>query len=437
MKFIGLILAITLTLVGGNAVVEKETTMRTIYRISCGSAEAYTDENENVWAVDQGFSESKTVAREKTLPIHNTAAPEVYRSERYGMESYTLPVKPGTYTIRLHFAETFGCNYQLGTRSFGATVNGKPTVENFDPFTASGGFACPVIIEITGCTARDEIKIEFTKGSAINGIEIVETADGALETVRQITPVATSEATFVGKRQETAPNAKTLKILFIGNSMTFFWAIPESLQAMLETGTRDLRIEPHRSLYGGKDLDYHYKKTDALELIKNGNFDVVVLQEGSTQPLDAPELFFTYAEKFDRAIRDSGARTVLYPSPVHLKHTDADRRKNMLRHIELSQKIGAPIIPVCETLRLCYAERPDVIWHDADTVHMGMYGGYAVACTFYAALTGGADFPPPAILVQQIEIDPDLAVFIQQKSSQAVETLPRASPLFDEKNEAN
>ncbi len=404
--------------------------MKKIYRINCGSTEAYTDENGNIWSADQGFSESKTVMREKTLPIHNTTAPEVYLSERYGMERYTLPVESGTYTIRLHFAETFGCNYQPGARSFGATVNGKPIVENFDPFTASGGFARPVIIEITGCTARDEIEIKFTKGSAINGIEVFEAADETPETVRQITPATPPEETFIGKRQDAAPEAKTLKILFIGNSMTFYWAIPESLQAMLEIGTRNLRIEPHRSLHGGKGLAYHYNETNALDLIQHGGFDFVVLQPGSTDQLDPQEGMVGYMKKFDRAIKASGAKTMLYAHPMFLKTTDGERGKMMDVFIDLSERIDLLIIPVCETLRLCYAERPDVIWHDADTIHMSMHGGYAVACTFYAALTGGADFPPPAVLVQQVEIDPDLAAFIQQKARQAVEAQP-AIRLFE------
>ncbi|MCK4747349.1 MAG: hypothetical protein KAT15_09945, partial [Bacteroidales bacterium] len=127
-----------------------------------------------------------------------------------------------------------------------------------------------------------------------------------------------------------------------------------------------------------------------------------------------------YAEKFDSLIRASGASSLLYPSPIQFKHTDADRREVMQRFVELSKKIDAPIIPVCETLRLCYAERPHTVWHNSDGVHMGMQGGYAVACTFYSALTDGAPFPPPAILVQQVEIDADLAVFIQEKAMQAV-----------------
>ncbi|MCK5368820.1 MAG: hypothetical protein KAQ62_09715, partial [Cyclobacteriaceae bacterium] len=346
---------------------------------------------------------------------------EVYRTERYNLDSYTLPVKPGTYTVHLHFAQTFDANYQGGSNFFGVSVNGKTILKEFDPYTAAGAFAFPVIVEYAGFAASDQIVIEFTEDAAINGIEVFKTANETLKTIRQITPVASIDEFFIGKRKETVPDAQTLKILFIGNSMTFFWAIPESLEAMLETGTDNLRIEPYRSLYGGKWLEYHYNKTDVVDMIKNGGFDFVVLQEGSGHPLKDPDLFFEYAEKFDNVIRESGATTLLYPSPIHLKHTDADRKEVMKRFVKLSKKIDVPIIPVCETVRLCYAERPETVWHNTDAVHMGMYGGYAVACTFYAAITGGASFPPPAILVQQVEIDPIIAEFIQEKALQAVE----------------
>jgi hypothetical protein len=211
--------------------------------------------------------------------------------------------------------------------------------------------------------------------------------------------------------------------------MTFYWAIPESLQAMLETGTHDLRIEPHRSLHGGKWLEYHYNQTDAVDLIETGGFDYVVLQEGTTTPLKRPDEFYEYAEKFDRIIRESGAKPLLYAAPLHIQNTDAEYRELMRLVAEAGQRIHAPVIPVCETLRLCRAERPDIVWHNADTVHTGMYGGYAVACTFYAALTGGAPFPPPAILAQQVAIDPETAAFIQQKARQAVDAYPSASGL--------
>lgn len=366
--------------------------------------------------------------REETLPIHCADAPEVYRSEHYGMERYSLPVKAGTYIVRLHFAETYDCNYQLGGRSFGVKINGAEVLSDFDPYRAAGGFACPTVVEYAGCTATDRIDIEFTINGMISGIEVFSTREGTPKTIRQITPVANAADLFIGKRQPTSPDARKLKILFIGNSMTFFWATPESVQAMLEIGTCDLRIEPHRSVHGGKNLEFHYNQTDALDRIKSGGFDFVVLQEYDKQ-LDAAAQFVEYAEKFDIAIKAGGAKPLLYAQPGHRSATDTERRTFMKQCTGVGRAIGAPIVPVCETLRRCYEKRPDLTWHNADTVHMGMYGGYAVACTFYAALTGGASFPPPAVLVQQVAIDPDIATFIQRRAVEAVREYTRPLPV--------
>jgi len=416
LKSIGILLAVVLALTSCSS----NQPLENVYRINCGSTNEYTDNEGKVWAADVGFSESTTVIREKTLKIHNTSAPEVYRTERYNMSQYILPVEQGTYTIHFHFAETFDSNFDGGGRSFGVSVNGKTVVEDFNPYKAAGGFAMPVIIEYAGCTVTNQILIEFTKNATIYGIEVFKSKEETLESINQITPVHDPSETFIGKQQESLPDAERLKVLFIGNSITFFWAIPESLEAMLETGTNNIRIEPQRSLYGGKWLEYHYNNTDAVELIKNGGFDYVVLQEGSDYPLKETELFFEYGGKFDSIIRESGAKTLLYPSPIYFKNTDADRKEVMQHFVELSKQIDAQIIPVCETLRLCYEQQPNTIWHNADGVHMGMNGGYAVACTFYAALTDGAPFPPPAILAQQVEIDPELALFIQEKALEAV-----------------
>jgi hypothetical protein len=67
------------------------------------------------------------------------AGPELlYRSERYGDCTYTIPLpKDRTYRVRLHFAET---KYdQPGKRIFGIDINGKSVLRDFDIFTAAGG----------------------------------------------------------------------------------------------------------------------------------------------------------------------------------------------------------------------------------------------------------------------------------------------------------
>lgn len=402
-----------------------------IYRINCGSDKALADEAGNVWAPDQGFSESKAVVREASLPIHNTAAPEIYRHERYGMGFYTLPVEPGLYTVRLHFAETFDCNYKAGQRFFDVSINGKPVVQNFDPYTAAGGFGLPVVIEYAGCPATDHIQIDFSKGGAIYGIEVINAAPDTEASIRQITPIAEASETFIGNALELAPDAKTLKILFIGNSMTFYWAIPESLQTMLETGVRDLRIEPTRSLHGGKWLKYHYEETDAVELIKDGNFDYVVLQPHSKQARENDPEMLEYAAKFAEIIRESGANPLFYARPAEFPADEAEQKAFHKNQLKVAEAIHAPLIPGAEVLRRCIAQRPDLRFHNADTVHMGMYGGYAIACTFYAAFTGGAEFPPPAILAQQVAIDSDIAALIQQTALETVQEVCDPLPVIE------
>ncbi|MCK5210621.1 MAG: hypothetical protein KAQ79_21460, partial [Cyclobacteriaceae bacterium] len=136
-----LLLVVILISTSFNFAFSKNPTKDAVYRINCGSTESYTDGNGTIWAADQGFSESKTVTRESTLKIHSTASPEVYRTERYNLDSYTLPVKPGTYTIHLHFAQTFDANYQAGSNFFGVSVNGKMILKEFNTYSAAGGFA--------------------------------------------------------------------------------------------------------------------------------------------------------------------------------------------------------------------------------------------------------------------------------------------------------
>ncbi len=401
-------------------------------RVNCGSAADYTDSEGRLWLKDREAAADKTwghtggtaVLREKTLPVHNTSAPGVYRAERYGLDRYAFAVEKGVYTARLHFAETFECHFRAGNRAFGAEVNGREILSGFDPYAAAGGFAWPVVIEYAGCPAPEgKIRIRFTGEAIINGIEIYPSAPGTAESVRQTSEKMPPEKRFIGEKLEPASGAKIWKVLFIGNSATFFWAIPESVQAMIETENRRVRIEPQRSLAGGKCLEYHYNQTDAPERIRNGRFDFVVLQECSAKQLDKPGKFFEYARKFGRVIHESGARAILYAQPGHLKTTDKQRREIMARCAELCAKLEAVLVPACETLRLCRAECPELVCHNADAVHMGMHGGYAIACSFFHVLTGESPpgNAPPAILRQQAAIDPEIARFLQRQARAAVE----------------
>jgi Malectin domain len=103
--------------------------------------EPYTDSAGLLWSPDRHFSGGKLVKRIEA--IRGTEDPELYRGERYGRLSYTIPVPPSsTYTAILHFAETwFGGTGTGGANSrlFDILCNGLMLQQNFDVYKEAGG----------------------------------------------------------------------------------------------------------------------------------------------------------------------------------------------------------------------------------------------------------------------------------------------------------
>lgn len=151
-----------------------------LLRVNCGAEEDYVDESGNLWVADGRLAEGPvggmTVER-VGLTMEDADAPKVYLIERYSMEAYEFSLPNGTYTVRLHFAETYDGITGPEQRIFSVTVNGETVLENFDPFEAAGGFATPVVREVPDVEVTDgTLRIEFEpnlQNPEINGIEII------------------------------------------------------------------------------------------------------------------------------------------------------------------------------------------------------------------------------------------------------------------------
>ena len=125
--------------------------------------------------------------------VSNPAPMHVYQGNRFGSFIYTLPgLIPGdSYTVRLHFAETF--QTAGGKRRFNVAINGTTVLTNFDIFcTATGdpinctgnGKDIAVVQTFTAnANSQGQIVLAFTNGSAdnpqVNGIEVL-TNGGAM-----------------------------------------------------------------------------------------------------------------------------------------------------------------------------------------------------------------------------------------------------------------
>ncbi len=104
--------------------------------------EPYTDSAGHVWTSDRFFFGGKLVKRVE--PIEGTDDPELYRGERFGRLTYTIPVPPdSTYTVVLHMAETWFGSRQggggVGSRLFDVLCNGVLLERNLDVLREAGG----------------------------------------------------------------------------------------------------------------------------------------------------------------------------------------------------------------------------------------------------------------------------------------------------------
>ena len=105
--------------------------------------------------------------------------------------------------------------------------------------------------------------------------------------------------------------------------------IPEGdVPGLLERLSRsrgDLRpIRVGRQVHPNYTLEQHWHRKEAVEAVRSGAWDFVVLQEQSQRPIYEPQLMHEYARRFNREIRNRGAKTLLY-----LTWADEDRPEDL------------------------------------------------------------------------------------------------------------
>jgi enterochelin esterase family protein len=131
-----------------------------VIRIKAGKSEPVRDVDGNVWLADQGFEGGQTIER-PDIRIANTKTPELYRSERYSMDSFSREIPNGKYTVKLHFAETFEGITGPGQRVFSFNVQGSE-FKDFDPWVKAGGFLKAYVETVPVEVTDGKIRVTFT-----------------------------------------------------------------------------------------------------------------------------------------------------------------------------------------------------------------------------------------------------------------------------------
>ena len=179
----------------------------------------------------------------------------------------------------------------------------------------------------------------------------------------------------------------TLRILFVGNSYTYVSNLPH-LVSLISDSTQT-KLLTAKSTAGGARLSDHWrgeKGLNTLELIKNGDFDIVVLQEQSMGTIEQPDSFLIYSKKFSDYIRENGAQPYFYCTWAREKVPQYQKTITDVYN-RAAQENGAGIVPVGEVWTLAQKLRPGIELYLNDGSHQSPIGAFLTACSFVEALS--------------------------------------------------
>jgi hypothetical protein len=187
------------------------------------------------------------------------------------------------------------------------------------------------------------------------------------------------------------PAPAPMRILFIGNSLTYANDLPGMVCALARsTGRKAVCESVAKPDFG---LEEHWRDGEARKAIARG-WDVVILQQGPSALRESRLLLIEYAKRFDVEIKKAGARTAFYavwPS--------RQRRGDFVAvgqsYAAAAKQVGGVLMPAGDAWRAAWSVDTDLPLYGPDGFHPSPMGSYLAAMVIYRQLLG----PVPAVPV--------------------------------------
>ena len=206
------------------------------------------------------------------------------------------------------------------------------------------------------------------------------------------------------------------RALFVGNSFTFWrGGLWRQLKTLSERHDPPLGYTTDCVVRGGASLEVMWNKTKARRRIAEGAWDVVVLQG------DIPETtvssFRDYAARFTDAVRDVGARPVLFMAWAYERLDWISFDEILQAHQEAAAALQVEVAPVGLAWQNARARRPELDMYGRDREHPSVAGSYLALMVIEATISGlppvGHD--PDEVRLPGLErIEPEDATFLQE-----------------------
>lgn len=205
-----------------------------------------------------------------------------------------------------------------------------------------------------------------------------------------------------------------LRVLFVGNSLTYYNDLPSMLERM---GVADEQpIETVDVSQGGFALEDHWDIRPARDRLEEGGWDFVVLQQGPSSLPASRENLVTWVGIWADAIRTVDATPALYmvwPERARINvFPDV-----VLSYSTAAEQAAAELFRAGEAWQAAWDIDPDLPLYGPDEFHPSVMGSYLAALTIYRGLTGRE---PPSLTGLGISAEDDAVL---QAAADAVQPI--------------
>jgi len=175
------------------------------------------------------------------------------------------------------------------------------------------------------------------------------------------------------------------KVLYIGNSYTYYHRMPAMVSAMARADGSPREMHAKVLAVPAATLKRHWDSGEAQSAIRERKWDYVILQEQSLQPLQQKERMYDYVRLLDKEIKLNGARTVLFLTWARRDQPETQPALDAA-YAAIAEEIGALVAPVGPAWQVARHGGPELLLYEDDGSHPTPTGSYLTACVLYLTL---------------------------------------------------
>ena len=222
-------------------------------------------------------------------------------------------------------------------------------------------------------------------------------------------------------------DSSSLKILFIGNSLTYYNSQPHLFWNMANSVGKNLYVD-QATIPGAQLLD-HLESDSTKAKIASQKWDIVILQE-AVDEIAFPEnhgIVKHYIQSVKDLILENNAATkIFYFLPwsvkseinINLKNYSFEEFQKLLRDgtVQIANQMNIKVAPVGWAWYKVIQDRPEIELYALDGAHPSFSGSYLNACVYFVMIFRESAVDNPfSVLISQ-----NIANYLQETATKTV-----------------